>query len=120
MNNDTDERLGTLAPKTKTKTVEVPHISPDLPISASTYQRQKCRCPGCKAAASEQMARTRAKKAGRTRLTQLSHQRASTAAVRWIRQNDPELWSQMLEEARKQVASSNPELDVDLRKAASA
>jgi len=97
--------------------VSVPHVSPDLPVSAATYQRHGCRCEGCKAAAAEAMARIRANKRGRTRLNQLSQTKATAAAARWIRQNDPELWNQILEDARKQVLTSNPELETDLRRA---
>lgn len=93
------------------------HVSPDFPVSAATYQRQRCRCDGCRAAAAENMAKIRANKRGRTRLNQLSQTKATAAAARWIRQNDPDLWAQILEDARTQVLSTNPELDVDLRRA---
>ena len=96
---------------------EVPHVGPEFSVSTSTYQRQKCRCPGCRAAAAESMAKVRAKKRGRTRLSQLSHHKATAAAARWIRQNDPELWLELVEEARQEVLVTNPELGVDLRRA---
>lgn len=98
-------------------TAQVVHVSPDLPISASTYQRWKCRCEDCTAAASAKMAEVRANKRGRTRLSQLSQRKATTAAVRWIKQNDPELWAEMVEDARQEVLAVYPDLDVDLRRA---
>lgn len=97
---------------------DVPHISPDFPISATTYQRQKCRCKGCRADAARQMAETRARKSGRTRLTQLSHQKANAAAARWVKHNQPELWRKLLKEARDEIRAAHPELDVDLRRSA--
>jgi hypothetical protein len=63
------------------------------------------------------MAEVRANKRGRTRLSQLSQRKATTAAVRWIKQNDPELWAEMVEDARQEVLAVYPDLDVDLRRA---
>lgn len=71
------------------------------PVSNSTYRNHGCRCDGCRTAATKYQKLMRTK--GRTRLHMKAHSRAMTAAVKAFRQLHPELWDEILDDAKRAV-----------------
>ena len=62
------------------------------------YNHHRCRCPPCTEAGRKHMADYRASLGGRTR-ADIAQDRARVAAVKWVRDNHPDVWKDLLDRA---------------------
>ncbi len=73
------------------------------PVSAGTYQRHGCRCTDCTAQASAAVKRSKKKPGSRSALHGKARARARDKAVAWLRDQHPEIWRYLLDEAQREV-----------------
>jgi len=74
----------------------------DAPVTRSTYLKG-CRCDGCREANATYTRRRREDRTTRTNLHMRAGSLTNRLAIRWIKQHHPDVWRQLLEQAKKEV-----------------
>lgn len=72
-----------------------------FPVGATTYEKQKCRCDGCRAEHARKMRRMRQK--GKTRLLTKVATRRRYITDKWVRENMPNVYDVLNAQAKEHV-----------------
>jgi hypothetical protein len=82
---------------------EHPH---GAPYTRATYTHG-CRCQRCKDANAAYMREKRAEKNSGARFNSKAQGIASAQAAAWVRHNHPDVWDQLLKEAKRRVRAAD-------------
>jgi hypothetical protein len=77
----------------------------NMPFTRATYNKG-CRCPDCKQANSDYMKRHRKNPKSSVVFHSKAQGIAATQAAAWVRANHPDVWDQLLREAKRRVRAA--------------